>query len=216
MRWTVTAVPGTSAMPFRRRYSRARSLHHERCTASTAAINCSMGARGKRRPASSAWISRNSPAMARSPRWSRSGRPNTHSCRRILATAWSKGRESQPSTISANWRMRRRYESQVRRGLPVRRSNPERVSSFRPTLSSVSIIPGIDCGAPERTATSSGRRSAPNARPVASSRPRTAAARWSISANVSGPRAASPGEHQLVGSTKPCGTLSPSAAMRER
>ncbi len=45
------------------------------------------------------------------------------------------------------------------------RTSPATVASFKPTLSTVSSIPGIDTGAPERTDTSSGRRSPPKDRP---------------------------------------------------
>ena len=41
------------------------------------------------------------------------------------------------------------------------RTKPATVASFKPTLSTVSSMPGIDTGAPERTDTSSGRRSPP-------------------------------------------------------
>ena len=52
------------------------------------------------------------------------------------------------------------------------RSMPRSTPSHRPTLSSVSIMPGIDTGAPERTDTSSGRRALPKPVPEAASRRR--------------------------------------------
>ena len=46
---------------------------------------------------------------------------------------------------------------------------PLSVSGFRPTLSTVSIMPGIEARAPERTETSSGFDGSPNFLPVACS-----------------------------------------------
>jgi hypothetical protein len=42
------------------------------------------------------------------------------------------------------------------------------VSSFKPRLSTVSIMPGIEARAPERTETRSSRSGSPNRRPVTS------------------------------------------------
>ena len=61
----------------------------------------------------------------------------------------------------ANIWTRRRYESSTKRSSPVRSIMPLAVSSLRPTLSTVSIIPGIENLAPERTETSSGLRASP-------------------------------------------------------
>ena len=52
--------------------------------------------------------------------------------------------------------MKRRYASSAKRVLPVRSARPFIVSSFRPRLRIVSIMPGIDARAPERTLTRSG------------------------------------------------------------
>ena len=49
---------------------------------------------------------------------------------------------------------------------PRRRRGPRTVSSLRPRLRTVSIIPGIDTRAPERTETSSGSAASPKLLPV--------------------------------------------------
>ena len=48
-------------------------------------------------------------------------------------------------------------------------ASPSTVASFRPRLSTVSIIPGIDTRAPERTDTSNGLSASPNFWPTAAS-----------------------------------------------
>ena len=52
---------------------------------------------------------------------------------------------------------------------PTRRARPAVVASFSPRLRIVSIIPGIDTGAPDRTLTSSGSAASPKPRPTAAS-----------------------------------------------
>ena len=74
-----------------------------------------------------------------------------------------------PSTVSPYIWISRRYESKAKRGLPVRLARPCTASSFRPTFRIVSIIPGIDTAAPERTETSSGSWGSPNRLPAFSS-----------------------------------------------
>ncbi len=53
-------------------------------------------------------------------------------------------------TTSPNMAMNRRYESYAKRGLPVPLASPSTVASFRPRLSTVSIMPGMENTAPER------------------------------------------------------------------
>ncbi len=65
-------------------------------------------------------------------------------------------------------------ESPVARAIAIAASRP------RPRLRTVSIIPGIETGAPERTDSSSGSGPAPNVLPVAASR---SARRAAISAS---------------------------------
>ena len=68
-------------------------------------------------------------------------------------------------TIRPNIWMNRRYASQPKRSLPVSAIRPCSVSSLRPRLRTVSIIPGIENLAPERTETSSGFVASPNPLP---------------------------------------------------
>jgi len=72
-------------------------------------------------------------------------------------------------TIRPNIWMKRRYASQAKRSLFVSAASPLRVSSFNPRLRTVSIIPGIDIAAPERTETSNGSAASPRRFPVARS-----------------------------------------------
>ena len=69
-------------------------------------------------------------------------------------------------TIRPNIWMNRRYASQPNRSLPVSAISPWSVSSFRPRLRTVSIIPGIENLAPERTLTRSGFDASPKPLPV--------------------------------------------------
>ena len=68
-------------------------------------------------------------------------------------------------TIRPNIWMNRRYASHPNRSLPVSATRPSRVSSLRPRLRTVSIIPGIENLAPERTETRSGFFGSPNPLP---------------------------------------------------
>ena len=64
---------------------------------------------------------------------------------------------------------KRRYESQAKRGLLVFFASPSTASSFIPRLRTVSIIPGIETRAPERTESRSGFVLSPNLAPKISS-----------------------------------------------
>ena len=68
-------------------------------------------------------------------------------------------------TIRPNIWMNRRYASQPKRSLPVSAIRPCSVCSLRPRLRTVSIIPGIENLAPERTDTSSGFFASPKPLP---------------------------------------------------
>ena len=70
------------------------------------------------------------------------------------------------STTSPYICTKRRYESQANRGLPVRLATASTAWSFMPRLRMVSIMPGIEARAPERTDTSSGISLSPNFMPV--------------------------------------------------
>ncbi len=65
--------------------------------------------------------------------------------------------------------IRRRYASYTKRGFPVLAISPGIVAEQRPTFRTVSIIPGIDLRAPERTETSSGFLASPNLVPMTDS-----------------------------------------------
>ncbi len=60
----------------------------------------------------------------------------------------------------------RRYESYAKRWLFVCLASPFTDSSLRPRFKTVSIIPGIENAAPERTDTSSGSVASPRRFPV--------------------------------------------------
>ena len=67
-----------------------------------------------------------------------------------------------PSTTSPYICTKRRYESHAKRGRPVLRLRPSTTSSFKPKLRMVSIIPGMEARAPERTETNNGFSTSPN------------------------------------------------------
>ncbi len=72
--------------------------------------------------------------------------------------------------------MKRRYESKAKRSSPVCLARPSTDSSLRPRLRTVSIMPGMENLAPERTETSSGSLASPIVLPMAfSSRERAPA-----------------------------------------
>src|SRR5438034_96516 len=69
-------------------------------------------------------------------------------------------------TMRPNIETKRRYASHAKRGFFVNFSRAARLSSLRPRLRTVSIIPGIDIAAPERTDTSNGFLGSPSFLPV--------------------------------------------------
>ena len=96
---------------------------------------------------------------------------------------------SMPSTVRAE-HLEQPAVGVQREALVVAAARPGRCtdSSLRPTLRTVSIIPGIENFAPERTATSSGSSASPSRRPIASS----SAARCSSTSSAR-PSGSSPG-----------------------
>ena len=73
-------------------------------------------------------------------------------------------------TVLPNIWINRRYESQANRSLPPAcRASPATLASVRPTLRTVSIMPGIENLPPDRTETSNGSAGSPSRRPIASS-----------------------------------------------
>ena len=85
------------------------------------------------------------------------------------ASASSKSSPGTSRTILPNIWTKRRYESYANRSLPVCLARPCTESSLSPRLRTVSIIPGIENGAPERTETSSGSTSSPRRLPMSAS-----------------------------------------------
>ena len=88
---------------------------------------------------------------------------------------------SMPRATTAKASSSRRYVSQAKCS-PARCASRSTTGSVRPRLRIVSIIPGIETGAPERTETSSGRAGSPNPRSASPSSVESAA---SISARRS-------------------------------
>ena len=74
------------------------------------------------------------------------------------------------STILPNICTNRRYESQAKRSFDVCCASPPTETSFNPRFRTVSIMPGIENAAPERTDTSSGSTGSPSRLPVLPSR----------------------------------------------
>ena len=153
------------------RYTCARGLSHDSKTARTARRSCSRASCGKSSPGLllvDALEGLDEPARGR--RASRSMSCSTPRSRLRSPSACSKRWPSIPSTTSPYIWISRRYESWAKRALPVARARPATASSFRPRLRIVSIIPGIEIAAPERTETSSGSSVSPKRLPVFSSR----------------------------------------------
>ena len=91
-------------------------------------------------------------------------RPSPPSARRAPTRS---GAPSMPSTTSPYIWISRRYESSANRAFPVVRARPSTAASFSPRLRIVSIIPGMEIAAPERTDTSSGPLGVAEAEPAA-------------------------------------------------
>ena len=75
---------------------------------------------------------------------------------RLVVRSASKRAAGTLRTTSPYICRKRRYASHAKRGLPLCAASATTVSSFKPRLSTVSIIPGIETAAPLRTETSSG------------------------------------------------------------
>ena len=86
------------------------------------------------------------------------------------AAAFAKASEGMSQTVLPNISMKRRYESQANRESPVIDSSVAATSCDMPTLRTVSIIPGIENFAPDRTETKSGFFGSPNDLPIFFSR----------------------------------------------
>ncbi len=150
----------------------ARSFIHEPKTAQTAPQSCSQGHTGNSLPVRSLTA-----ALKAATSSFRSSVVRSVSFTMPRLAFWasissSKGSWSSfdagfiSSTTSPYIWTKRRYESQAKRGLPLSWAIASTASSFMPRLRIVSIMPGIDARAPERTERSSGICLSPNLRPV--------------------------------------------------
>ncbi len=90
----------------------------------------------------------------------------TPAAARAFASSSSKSSPGTSNTVRPNIWIRRRYESQAKRSSWLRRASPSTLESFRPMSRIVSIIPGMENFAPERTDSSSGSRGSPNVLPI--------------------------------------------------
>ena len=93
----------------------------------------------------------------------------TPAARFLESSACSNFTGSIPRTIRPNIEMKRRYASHAKRSFFMSLASAARVSSLRPRLRTVSIIPGMLIAAPERTETRSGFFGSPSFFPAARS-----------------------------------------------
>ena len=153
-------------------YTFARGLSHERNTASIANFNCSTGSEGKSVPNWFLYSALNcSASVLRSCAVSSTSNLTPFSSF-ILSMSCSKYFLPTSITTSENIWMKRLYESYTKRsnaGSGLCAIIAATTSSLRPRLRIVSIIPGIDALAPERTDTSNGFSRSPNFLPLISS-----------------------------------------------
>ncbi len=110
--------------------------------------------------------------------------------------------------------MNRRRLSKAMRGFPVRQMRPCTLVAFMPTLRIVSIIPGIDRSAPDRTETNSGARASPRRRFVVCSSQPIPATSPLCNAFIAFSSPATTPAQRLVGMTKAGGTGRRSAPSR--
>ena len=150
----------------------ARSFIQLRNTAHIAPHICSIGSLGKSEPVCSFMAFLNSATSFCSDSTDRSLSSSTPCSFFTSSIIFSNGSMSSlltgfmPSTTSPYICTKRRYESYTKCGLPVFFAMPAATSSLRPRLRMVSIMPGIEARAPERTDTSSGLLVSPNLQPI--------------------------------------------------
>ena len=89
----------------------------------------------------------------------------TPAAKRAWVSSCSNSSPSRPSTMRPYMLMNRRYESYAKRS-SLALARPTTVLSFKPKLRTVSIMPGIENFAPERTDTNSGSATLPSLRPI--------------------------------------------------
>ena len=131
-------------------------MFQESKTAWMARSICSRGSCGKSRPASVLTIFLNLVTSFLRSAASSSVSTLTFLAAFAASSASSKRSPSTPRTVLPNIWMRRRYESQAKRSSPACLARPFTDLSESPMFRTVSIIPGIENFAPERTETSRG------------------------------------------------------------
>ena len=157
------------------RYTLARSLFQLSNTANTDPQSCSQGSTGKSRPMRARINALNRCTSSLRSAVSRSVSSLTPRFSLTMSMITSNGSCSsldtgfRPITTSPYIWMKRRYESQAKRSLLVLAARPATASSFRPRFRIVSIMPGIDARAPERTDSSSGSSLLPKRLPISRS-----------------------------------------------
>jgi len=150
----------------RSRYAMARGPFQLRNTASIAPRSWSAGFWGKGLPV---WRSTICWYDSQRYRNSSTGTLASDSVPASSLAASNKESNSSPGssrTIREYMAMNRRYESNANRSFPVCLARPSTESSLSPRLRTVSIIPGIENLAPERTETSSGSDASPIPLPI--------------------------------------------------
>ncbi len=138
-----------------------------------------------------------------------SGSVATPSRARRAVSASSKRSPGMSSTILPNICTKRRYESYANRSLAVCLASPFTETSLSPRFKTVSIIPGMENGAPERTETSSGSLSSPRVFAILCSRVARCSATSSRSPSGSTSFAAMNALHASVVIVNPGGTGRP-------
>ena len=144
----------------------ARWLFHELNTAPIAPQSCCCTSCGKSLPVFSRTMPLYVSTSPRSPSAGISASVFTPDLSRSAKSSCSKRSLSISSTTPEYIWMKRRYESSAKRSSFDDFASPCTVSSFRPRLRIVSIMPGIEARAPERTETSSGCSRSPKLRPT--------------------------------------------------
>ena len=177
--WTLTAVPQSPGILFNLRYVIAFLDIQEPNTAPIPNFNCSHGSCGKTLPIFTP-ISLNC-----STNCFKSSAVNSVSTLYpllsfICSSVCSNKSISAPNTTSLNIIIKRRYESYANLSLFAARANAFTVSSFKPKFKTVSIIPGIDTRAPERTDTNNGFSLSANFLPIIDSMCAIPDFTWSI------------------------------------
>ena len=187
---TFTAVPHSPGISFNWRYRIALSFIQLPNTAPIAPHNCSMGSSGKSRPVFSLMAALNSSTSSFISSVVSSVSSSTPRSFFFFSMITSKGSSSslftglRSSTTSPYICTNLLNESHAKRGLPEILARPSVISSLIPRLRTVSIIPGMETRAPERTENNNGLDGSPNFLPCSAST--LASAAFTSSSNPSG------------------------------